>query len=123
MEQIDTLMPILSGSDLLQLQQQAAHVFACDAIIDYIVTLTEATRQSDLLLQGVSPRGSLALLKMAKAHAFYVGRNFVTCDDVFDIFYSVINHRILLSTKAKASGLDASDLAEHFLSITPTPSL
>lgn len=123
MEQIDQVNPILTVAELRALQQKTSEVFASDEICDYIVSLTEATRRTDLLSQGISPRGSLAILKMARAHACYEDRDYVTPEDIHKILYSVCNHRMILSTKAKAAGKDAADIVEETLSAVPVPKL
>lgn len=123
MEQIDQVNPILTVDELRALQGKTAEVFANDEICDYIVSLTEATRHTDLLSQGISPRGSLAILKMAKAHACYEDRDYVTPEDIHKILYAVCNHRMILSTKAKAAGMDAADIVEETLNAVPVPKL
>jgi MoxR-like ATPase len=123
MEQIDQVNPILSLEDLLALQKKTAAVYASDDICDYIISLTEATRRTDMLSQGISPRGSIAILKMAKARACYEDRDFVTPEDIHKILYSVCNHRMILSTKAKAAGKDAADIVEETLNAVPIPKL
>lgn len=123
MEQIASVNPILSVSDLRILQQNTSQVFASDAICDYIVSIAEATRRTDLLSQGISPRGSIAILKMAKARACFEDRDYVIPGDIHKILYSVCNHRILLSTKAKAAGMDEADIIEKTLDCVPIPKL
>lgn len=123
MEQIDQVNPILTVDELRALQGKTTEVFANDEICDYIVSLTEATRHTDLLSQGISPRGSLAILKMAKAHACYEDRDYVTPEDIHKILYAVCNHRMILSTKAKAAGMDAADIVEETLNAVPVPKL
>lgn len=123
MEQMDQVNPILTVAELRSLQQKTAEVFANDEICDYIVSLTEATRRTDLLSQGISPRGSLAILKMARAHACYEDRDYVTPEDIHKILYSVCNHRMILSTKAKAADKDAADIVEEILTAVPVPKL
>lgn len=123
MENISAVSAILNTEQLLELQKQAAAVFAHDDICDYIVSITEATRNTDMLTQGISPRGSLAILKMAKAYACYQDRDFVIPEDVHKVLYSVCNHRIILSTKAKASGKDAADILSDTLDLVPIPKL
>ncbi len=123
MEQIDSVNPILSVADLRLLQQKTSEVFANDDICDYIVSITEKTRQTDMLSQGLSPRGSIAILKMSKARACFEDRDFVTPGDIHKILYAVCNHRMILSTKAKASGFDAADIIEQILDSVPVPRL
>ena len=123
MEHIDEVEPVMNTTDLLILQKKVDSVFASDAICDYIVSLAEATRNTDLLTQGISPRGSLAILKMAKAYACYQDRDYVIPQDIHKIFYSVCNHRMILSTKAKASGKDTADIVQQTLEWVPVPEL
>lgn len=123
MEQIGQVNAILSVNDLLELQQKTADVFADDSICNYIVSLAEATRRTDMLTQGISPRGSIAILKMAKARACLEDRDYVIPADIHKVLYSVCNHRIILSTKAKAAGMDAADIIDETLNTVSIPKL
>lgn len=123
MEQIHTISPVLPLEQLLQFQRQTDAVFVHDNICDYIVSIVEATRKTDLLTQGISPRGSIAILKMAKAHAFYNERNYVTPEDVGAILQAVCNHRVYLSTKAKSAGLKVSDVIYEIVNQISIPVL
>ncbi len=123
MEHIEQVGAILSIDDLRTLQQKTTEVFADDSICDYIVSLAEATRRTDMLTQGISPRGSIAILKMAKARSCLEDREYVIPADVHKVLYSVCNHRIILSTKAKAAGMDAADIIEETLNTVPIPKL
>ena len=123
MEQIDTVNCVTSREDLIALQKKADAVFVSDEIYDYIVSLTEKTRQTDLLMQGISPRGSLAILKMAKAYACYQDRDYVIPQDIHKVFFAVSNHRMILSTKAKANGHEAADIVDEILNEVPIPAL
>ena len=114
-ESIDSVERIMNGEELIALQEMASDIYASDEICDYIVTLSEATRNTDLLLQGISPRGSIAILKLARALACYEGRDFVIPEDIQRVMYPVCNHRIILSTKAKAQNLNASDIISDTL--------
>ena len=83
--------------------------------------MTEATRNPELFTLGLSPRGSIALMKMAKAHAFVSGRDYVVPEDFREVFQPVANHRIILSTKAKAGGLSVSDALKQAFESVPLP--
>lgn len=96
---------IVSVEEWQQLKQLAENCFVSDEMYDYVVKLTEATRESQYVLLGASPRASIALLRMAKAMAVMKGRKFVVPEDVRDVFYDVFAHRIKLATKAKAEGM------------------
>ena len=120
-ESIDSVNTVMSGDELLKLQEISDNIHASDSIFDYIVSLSEATRKSDLLIQGISPRGSIAILKMARAHACYNGRDFVTPEDIHRVFHAVCNHRIILSTKAKATNQNVEDIINMTLNSVPVP--
>ena len=81
-----------------------------DNMYEYLVQLTEATRQEPRIALGGSPRGGLALLKMAKAMALLRGGEYVIPEDVLDVIDDVWRHRIHLNAKARAEGMDVSDI-------------
>jgi MoxR-like ATPase len=93
----DTLSPVLDGADVLRLQEECEAVRATDAVLDYVVALVTATRTSPLLTLGVSPRGSLALLRAARARALVEGRDFLVPDDVKGLVVPALAHRVLVA--------------------------
>lgn len=96
---------VVCGREMLLLtQEKCRNVFVSDEIFDYISELCEASRKSDFVSVGISPRGAIALCQMAKTTAFSLGRNYVTPKDIRDNFFDVCGHRIVLSAKAKISG-------------------
>ena len=117
-EIVENLNPCMQKDDILKLQDAVEGIDVADSMLNYIVRLTEITRDNDLYYLGLSPRASIALLKMAKAHAFIMDRNYVTPDDVKAVYYSIANHRVVLSTKAKATGYSLEmALAKSFESV------
>ena len=122
-EAIDTVNRVMDAGTIISYQEQAADVHASDEICDYVVSLSEATRNTDMLIQGVSPRGSIAVLKLARAYACYEGRDFVIPEDIHKVIRPVCNHRIILSTKAKAAGRSAEDIIADILDFVPVPLL
>ncbi|MBR6474167.1 MAG: MoxR family ATPase [Lachnospiraceae bacterium] len=103
-EIVGNLNPCIDRDGLLAIQQSVEAVQTSEAILNYIVQLTEVTRDNDLYSLGLSPRASIALLKMAKARAYTLDRDYVVPEDVKAVYYSIANHRVVLSTKAKATG-------------------
>ena len=99
---------VITIQRLMQLQETAANMYVHDNMYEYIVKLTEATRKDERISLGVSPRGSIALLKMAKATALMRGGEYVIPEDVQDIIADTWAHRIRLSSKAKAEGWNAT---------------
>ena len=91
------------------------------AVKRYITDIVRATRDNDVAVLGVSPRGSITLYKASKAVAFIDGRDFVTPDDVKFIADSVLSHRIILSVKGKTKYKNSSGFVNRILSTAAVP--
>ena len=94
---------VLCADELAQLQKEAEQVYVHDSLYRYIVNLSQATRENDYIALGISPRGSIACTKMAKAWAFLQKRSYVIPEDVAAVFPETAKHRILLNTKARVT--------------------
>lgn len=99
---ITRISAVLSTDDIIALQEQVKKVRASQNVKDYIISVANATRSDEGIKLGVSPRGSIALYKSAKALAFMDGRNFITPQDVKDCCVCTLAHRIMLSPKGKS---------------------
>lgn len=119
-DQID-LEPVTDARELRQLQAAVEHVHAGEAIERYIVTLTAATRQHHQVQVGISPRGSLALYQLARAHAMVDERDFVLPDDVKAMAVAALAHRLLLKPELWVRGVQAEDIVRDLLERTPVP--
>ena len=97
------LNPVISLNDVRELMDAANAVETSPSIRKYILDIVIATRKSDYIKLGISPRGSIALLRAAKAFALVMGRNYVTPDDVNVIMSDVLAHRLMLSPKGKST--------------------
>lgn len=93
---------MLSTDDIIALQEQVKKVRASQNVKNYIIDIANATRSDEGIKLGVSPRGSIALYKSAKAWAFMDGRDFITPQDVKDCCVCTLAHRIMLSPKGKS---------------------
>jgi MoxR-like ATPase len=119
---LETLVPVLDGREVLELQEEADSVRADESVLDYLMALVEATRISPLLSLGVSPRGSLALLRAARAHALIDGRDYLVPDDVKRLAVSALAHRVLLKGRtAQASGVDGEAVLRSIIQDVPVP--
>ena len=107
---IDQVQSVITVERLMELKKQAETLHVEDSIYEYLVQLTEATRQEPRIALGVSPRGGIALLKMAKAMALLRGGEYVIPEDVLAVIDDVWRHRIHLNAKARAEGMDVSDV-------------
>lgn len=101
--EMNKINQVINGDTLMQLQTVVEGVFMHEHIYMYICKLVQQTRESHYIELGISPRGTIACVKMAKAWAFLQGRNYVTPDDVYDIFIDIAKHRIVLNTKARVT--------------------
>jgi MoxR-like ATPase len=115
------LEPVIAAAQLLQLQAAVEQVHASEAIERYIVGLTAATRQHPQVQVGVSPRGSLALYQLARAHAMVHGRDFVLPDDVKAVATAALAHRLLLKPELWVRGVQAEQIVRDLLEQTPVP--
>ena len=113
--------PVLTREELLSLQEQVQKVYVSDAVLDYAVSLAEATRADELITLGLSPRGTLALMRMAKAHAFMEKRDYVVPKDVQEVFADVAGHRMVLDTKARYEDKGPRQILEQILLQVPVP--
>jgi MoxR-like ATPase len=99
------LQPVLSVDEVLQLQDAAEHVRAAESVLDYLLAVVAATRRSPLLLLGVSPRGSLALLRAARARALADGRDYLVPDDIKELAVAALAHRVMLKARVGVAGV------------------
>lgn len=118
---LSALQKIMSKEDLLRARKQVDEVFVHDVIYDYIVTIVETTREHDYFYAGVSPRGSIALLRMAKAYAYMKGKDFVSPEEIKDVIVEVFGHRVILSSKARAKEIAIKQALLEMLSGIKTP--
>ena len=100
----EALGPVLAAADVLRLQDEVERVRVEDSVLDYVLALVAATRAAPPLRLGVSPRGSLALLRAARARALADGRDFVVPDDVKRLAVPVLSHRILMKERRALRG-------------------
>ncbi len=96
---------IVTAEEWAALKARAEDCFVSDELYDYVVRLTEATRENQYFLLGASPRASIALLRMARAMAVLEGRDYVVPEDIKAVYYDVFAHRVKLDTMAKAEGV------------------
>jgi MoxR-like ATPase len=117
----DDLKPVLTGDQVIAMQDRIKQIRVDAAIADYIVRLVGTTRGDPRLRLGVSPRGSLMLYRTAQAQALLDGREFVTPDDIKSMAVAVLAHRIVLDTKAKYGGQRTEQIIEEALNKTAVP--
>ena len=112
---------VISLAELRDIQKQVKEVYVSEAIKRYIVELSQSTREHSSLYLGISPRGSIALMKAAQAKAFMSGRDFVLPDDVKFLVRPVFAHRMVLNTEAKFSAVSIDEIISHILELVAVP--
>lgn len=129
----DTSRPInsvLQPKDIFEMQEVVRMIYIDDQIKDYIVNLVRATREpaafklknlAELIDFGASPRASIFLGKGARAIAFLNGRGYVTPQDVKDIAYDILRHRVVLTYEAEAEEKTSDDVIKEILNAVPVP--
>ena len=105
-----SLEPVATTGEIIRLQNQVEEVKVSEEIKDLIIAIVSYTRSNVNLELGVSPRGSIALLKVSKASAFIKSRDYVLPEDVADIALDVLSHRVILSSNARVKGITAKDI-------------
>ena len=120
---LDRAYAVVNKEELLGLVQDVRKVDMRDAVLDYVTTLVEKTRTHPQAALGVSPRGALAVCRMAKAYAYLNGRDFVMPEDVAAIFPDVCAHRLMLNSKARMMEEKPETVLAEILKTTDKPVL
>ncbi len=115
------LQPVIGAQELEALCGMVEDAYMSESIYTYIVALVGKTRENSYIELGVSPRGTIACVRMAKAWAFLQGRNYVMPEDVADIFLDIAKHRIVLNTKARVTHMTEEAILSEILSVTKQP--
>ena len=114
---------VVDREGLERMRAQVDQVHIADEILDYMVRLSAATRSHPLIVQGASPRATLAVAAMSKAVAQLRGRDYVVPADVREVFVPCVAHRLILTPRAQTQGVTAEQLLEKILETVPAPRL
>lgn len=123
MQQKEEVQAVVSRDELLAMQKAADQVFVDEQMYRYVGNLADKTRNHPMIDLGLSPRGTINILQMAKAVSFLRQRSYVVPEDVEDIFSAVCAHRIILSTKARVAHMDAEEVLAEVLRQVPAPKI
>lgn len=120
---LDEVHRVVDAVELCEMQAEVERVHIDDSIYEFIAQLTASTRKSPHIRLGASPRGSIALVRLARAAAWLSGRDYVVPEDVDTVFYDALEHRLLLNAQAKVAGLTAHGVLEEIRRTTRPPKL
>lgn len=120
---IEAIQSVMNEQDLIQLQKMTDNVYLDDRVYHYIVSLVNTSRHHHYVKQGASPRGSLALMKMAKASAIIKSRDYVIPWDVKETIHMTIAHRLILNEEAKMKDISAYEVIDDILKQVKEPDI
>ena len=109
------LKSVTNAQNVIEVQNYLTSVRMEDSVLKYAIELCEATRNNPMIELGISPRGVLALVKMAKANAIMNERNYVVPEDIQNVFLDVCAHRLVLRPQARVEGVSAKDLLKAIM--------
>jgi MoxR-like ATPase len=114
---------VLTPEEFLEMQEYVSGIYVDDAIYDYVARIAKATRESSEIVQGLSPRGSIALIAMAKADAFLRGHEYVLPSDVQYVLPDVAAHRIVADSGLRSGRISAESALKNILEKVYVPKL
>jgi MoxR-like ATPase len=117
------LESIVSGEDILSMQQEVENVKVKQDLITFVAKLVAETRKDSNIALGASPRATLALLRAAQAYAYVNGRNYCIPDDILKLVQPVLSHRIILSPEARLSQTKVEKVLKNIVAKIPVPVL
>ena len=120
---LDSVQSVVTANDITELQKNVQNIHTDDEIYEYVTRLAEYSRNLETTELGISPRGALSVCRMAKAHAFVNGRDYVVPDDIRAIFCDVCAHRIIITQRARLSGHNSQSAAKEIIDSVPVPSI
>jgi MoxR-like ATPase len=118
---LDTLEAVATREDVFWLQEMSRKVHVSNPIRHYLAHLAQRTRSSRDLDLGISPRATLMLMQASKAKALLEGRMFVIPDDIQQLFFPVLRHRILVKAESRVRGSDVAQILDSILNQVPVP--
>jgi MoxR-like ATPase len=118
---IDKVSQVVTEEELRAMQAAVKEIYVGQAISEYVVSIVTATRTHSSLYLGASPRGSLALFRLGQARALLDGRDFVLPDDIKELAFPALGHRIILNSSARIEGVTAQDCITDVLDQTAVP--
>jgi MoxR-like ATPase len=118
---IDSLQRVTTADEILSMQRSVKDIYVDPLIKQYIVSIVDGTRTHTSVYLGASPRGSLALYRTCQARALLDGRDFVVPDDVKELAYATLGHRIIVAPSARVKNVTAKEIVQQSLDRIPVP--
>ncbi len=115
------LEPVVDTKTILELQRKVEEIHVDDDVLGYVADIVQSTRSQRQVEIGASPRGSLAIFKLARARAVYHGRDFVIPDDVKEVAAPALVHRMIMKAESWVKGTDPQAVVDEVLKTVPVP--
>jgi len=115
------LEPVVDGETILELQRTVEGIHVDDDVLGYVTDIVQATRAQRQVEVGASPRGSLAIFKLARARAVFHGRDYVIPDDVKEVAGPALAHRMIMKAESWVKGIDPRVIIDEILKTIPVP--
>lgn len=119
LEFLEKMHPVITSDEIIKMQKEVDNIKIENSLLDYLMAIVNETRKNDKIRLGVSTRGAQFLLKAAKAHAYYEGREYITPDDIKYLAPAVLGHRLILKARTLVS--EAEEIMKEILNKTPVP--
>ncbi len=116
-----TLAQVATIEDIMQMRREVEDIYIEEDVLDYLLRVVRATRENVQVEVGASPRGSIAVMKLARARAYVLGRDYVIPDDVKAVTRIALVHRIILKPEPWIRGVRPGDVIEDILKKIPVP--
>ncbi len=120
---LNEIEKVVDCKEIVEIQNSVEKVYINDISYEYIARLVLATRENPLIQLGVSPRGTLALVKMSKANAYFNGRMYVIPEDVMEVFKDVVQHRIILNQRLQNNDITVEKVIDNIMTTVKLPKI
>ena len=114
---------VVSPSQIIEMQEAIKKIYIDKDLQNYIVKIVQTTRSEPRIEVGISPRGSIALFKLSKAHAAYHGRDYVVPDDIKNIVVPALSHRLILKAEARVRGVKPENIINDVVNRITVPTV
>lgn len=118
---LEDINAVITERDLMEMQEKVKSIYIHDRIMDYIIELSDATRNHEQIQLGLSTRGSIAVAKMARAAAYVAGRRFVIPEDVREVFPDVARHRLKMAHQTRMKQVSTEQVIQEILNQVKMP--
>jgi MoxR-like ATPase len=112
-EALEKVNQVITIDDIKEYRKNVENIHFDEKLMEYLIKIVRSTRENEYVSLGISPRGGIALVKMAKSTAFMRERDYVIPEDILECIGSVAGHRLVLNSKAKANGYTEEDIIEE----------